>query len=87
VILSYNLTCLELKEYFYFFLKSVNTILQSFSFFYLKPGYEKDMDMAKLYFQYKVEDCRGEDTSKYQKEIDNAFEKLDKRYTDHAINK
>jgi hypothetical protein len=44
------------------------------------------MDMAKLYIRYKVADWRGEDTSKYQKEIDDAFEKVEKRYTDHAIN-
>jgi hypothetical protein len=62
------------------------TLLHLYADVYLKPGYEKDMDMAKLYIQYKVADCRGEDTSKYQKEIDDAFEKVEKRYTDHAIN-
>jgi hypothetical protein len=62
------------------------TLLHLYADVYLKPGYEKDMDMAKLYIQYKVADCRGEDTSKYQKEIDDAFDKLDKSYTDHPIN-
>jgi hypothetical protein len=62
------------------------TLLHLYADVYLKPGYEKDMDMAKLYIQYKVADCRGEHTSNYQKEIDDAFEKLDQRYTDHPIN-
>jgi hypothetical protein len=62
------------------------TLLHLYADVYLKPGYEKDMDMAKLYIQYKVADCRGEDTSKYIMEIDDAFEKLDKSCTDHPIN-
>jgi hypothetical protein len=61
------------------------TLLHLHADVYLKPGYEKDMDMAKLYIQYKVMACRVEDTSKYQKEIDNVFEKVDKRYTDLEI--
>jgi hypothetical protein len=61
------------------------TLLHLHADVYLKPGYEKDMDMAKLNSQYKVADCRKKNTSKYQKEIEDAFEKLDKRYTDHAI--
>jgi hypothetical protein len=62
------------------------TLLYLYADVYLKPGYEKDMDMAKLCIQYKVADCRGEDTSKYLMKIDNAFEKLDKSYRDHVIN-
>jgi hypothetical protein len=62
------------------------TLLHLYTDVYLTSGYEKDMDMAKLYIQNKVADCRGEDTSKYQKEIDDAFEKVDEHYTNHAIN-
>jgi hypothetical protein len=49
------------------------TLLYLYADVYLKPGYEKDTDMAKLYIQYKVADCRGKHTSKYLMEIDNAF--------------
>jgi hypothetical protein len=62
------------------------TLLHLYADVYLKPEYEKDMDMAKLYIQFKVADCRGDYTSKYPIEIDNAFEKLDKSYTDLPIN-
>jgi hypothetical protein len=42
---------------------------------YLKRGIEKVMDMAKLYIQYKVADCRREDTIKYKKKIEDALKK------------
>jgi hypothetical protein len=45
------------------------TLLHLHSDFYLKKWFEKDMDMAKLYIQYKVADCRGEDTSKHLKKL------------------
>jgi hypothetical protein len=38
------------------------------------------MDMVKLYIQYKVADYRGEDTYNHLKEIEDAFEKIQKRY-------
>jgi hypothetical protein len=47
----------------------------------MKPGFENYMN----YIQYKVVDCRGEDTIKYKKEIEDAFEKIDKRYSDQKI--
>jgi hypothetical protein len=62
------------------------TLLHLYSDVYLKPGFERDVDMAKLYIQYKVPDCMGEDISKYQKEIEDTFEKVDECYTDHVIN-
>jgi hypothetical protein len=62
------------------------TLLHLYTNVYLKPGYEKDIDMVKLYIQYKVANCKRENTSKHQKEINDAFEKVDKRYTDHPIN-
>jgi hypothetical protein len=36
---------------------------------YLKSGYEKDMDMGKLHIQFKVADCRGEDTTTSKKKF------------------
>jgi hypothetical protein len=57
------------------------TLVHLYPEVYLKPGFEKVLDMGKLYIQYKTADCRGEDTEKYKK----SFEKVDKYYTNHEI--
>jgi hypothetical protein len=61
------------------------TLLYFYVDVYLKPGFEKDMDMAKLYIQYSVVDSRGEYTKKYKKEVKDTFEKVDNRYIDYEI--
>jgi hypothetical protein len=51
----------------------------------MKPGYEKHMDMPKFYIQYKVADLEGENISKFKKEIEDAFEKVVKVYSDQEL--
>jgi hypothetical protein len=43
------------------------------------------MDIAKLYIQNKVLDWRREDTTNLKKEIEDAFEKVQNRYSDHEM--
>jgi hypothetical protein len=59
------------------------TLLYLYTDVYLKPRYEKDMDMAKLYIHYKVADCSEEDIPKSKKEIEGDYEKVDKRYSNY----
>jgi hypothetical protein len=61
------------------------TLLHLYANVYLKPGYEKDVNFAKMYIQYKVAGCRKEDSTNFKKEIQVAFEKVDNYYTNHEM--
>jgi hypothetical protein len=54
-----------------------------------EPGYilfePQNYKWLKLYIQYKVSDCRGEDTSNHLKEIEDVFENIQKRYKNFKI--